>query len=67
MLAVLDRGRGMDDDAMKKALLPFYSSKQTGSGLGLPLCTEIMTSHGGALRLERRAGGGTAVVCMLPE
>jgi len=67
MLAVLDRGRGMDDEAMKKALLPFYSSKQTGSGLGLPLCTEIMTAHGGSLRLEKRAGGGTAVVCMLPE
>jgi nitrogen fixation/metabolism regulation signal transduction histidine kinase len=67
LLAVLDRGRGMDDDAMKKALLPFYSSKQTGSGLGLPLCTEIMTAHGGSLRLQRREGGGTAVVCMLPE
>ncbi|MDQ6892615.1 MAG: ATP-binding protein [Acidobacteriota bacterium] len=67
LLAVLDRGRGMDDEAMKKALLPFYSSKQTGSGLGLPLCTEIMTAHGGSLRLERRTGGGTAVVCMLPE
>jgi two-component system, NtrC family, nitrogen regulation sensor histidine kinase NtrY len=67
LLAVLDRGRGMDDEAMKKALLPFYSSKQTGSGLGLPLCTEIMTAHGGSLRLERRAGGGTAVVCTLPE
>ena len=67
LLAVLDRGRGMDDEAMKKALLPFYSSKQTGSGLGLPLCTEIMTAHGGSLRLERRAGGGTAVVCALPD
>jgi nitrogen fixation/metabolism regulation signal transduction histidine kinase len=66
-LAVLDRGRGMDDETMKKALLPFYSSKQTGSGLGLPLCNEIMTAHGGSLRLERRAGGGTAVVCVLPE
>jgi signal transduction histidine kinase len=67
LLAVLDRGRGMDDEAMKKALLPFYSSKQTGSGLGLPLCTEILTAHGGTLHLQRREGGGTAVVCMLPE
>jgi signal transduction histidine kinase len=67
LLAVLDRGRGMDDEAMKKALLPFYSSKQTGSGLGLPLCTEILTAHGGTLHLQRREGGGTAVVCILPE
>jgi signal transduction histidine kinase len=50
----------MDDETMKKALLPFYSSKQSGSGLGLPLCTEILAAHGGSLRLQRRPGGGTA-------
>lgn len=66
-LRVLDRGVGMDDETMKKALLPFYSSKQTGSGLGLPLCTEIVRAHGGTLRLERRHGGGMAVTCVLPE
>jgi two-component system nitrogen regulation sensor histidine kinase NtrY len=66
LVVVVDRGRGMDDETMRKALLPFYSSKQTGSGLGLPLCTEILTAHGGSLRLERRTGGGTAVICSLP-
>jgi two-component system, NtrC family, nitrogen regulation sensor histidine kinase NtrY len=66
-LEVFDRGNGMHDDAMRKALLPFYSSKQTGSGLGLPLCSEIVQAHGGTLRLERRAGGGIAVICVLPE
>ena len=66
VLQVFDRGTGMDEETMKKALLPFYSSKQTGSGLGLPLCTEIVHAHGGTLRLERRAGGGMAVRCVLP-
>lgn len=65
-LEVLDRGAGMDDDTMKKALLPFYSSKQAGSGLGLALCSEIVRAHGGTLRLERRVEGGIAVVCDLP-
>lgn len=65
-LEVLDRGAGMDDDTMKRALLPFYSSKPTGSGLGLALCSEIIHAHGGTLRLERRAGGGIAVVCLFP-
>jgi len=51
---------------MKKALLPFYSSKISGGGLGLPLCTEILAAHGGALRLQKRPGGGTAVTCVLP-
>jgi len=67
LLQVLDRGKGMDDETMKKALLPFYSSKQSGSGLGLPLCTEILAAHGGSLRLQRRPGGGTVVTCVLPS
>jgi two-component system nitrogen regulation sensor histidine kinase NtrY len=63
---VLDRGAGMSEEELKKALLPFYTSKATGSGLGLPLCREIVEAHGGHLRIERRDGGGTAVVCWLP-
>jgi nitrogen fixation/metabolism regulation signal transduction histidine kinase len=63
---VLDRGSGMSDDVLRKALLPFYTSKPGGSGLGLPLCREIVEGHGGHLRIERREGGGTEVVCWLP-
>jgi two-component system nitrogen regulation sensor histidine kinase NtrY len=66
LLQVLDRGKGMDEETMKKALLPFYSSKQSGSGLGLPLCTEILAAHGGSLRLQNRPGGGTAAICVVP-
>jgi nitrogen fixation/metabolism regulation signal transduction histidine kinase len=65
-LRVLDRGSGMSEEELKKALLPFYTSKPTGSGLGLPLCREIVEAHGGHLRIERRDGGGTTVVCWLP-
>jgi signal transduction histidine kinase len=63
---VLDRGKGMDEETMKNALLPFYSSKLSGSGLGLPLCNEILAAHGGSLRLQTRPGGGIAVTCVLP-
>jgi two-component system nitrogen regulation sensor histidine kinase NtrY len=65
-LRVLDRGSGMGEEELKKALLPFYTSKATGSGLGLPLCREIVEAHGGHLRIGRRDGGGTEVVCWLP-
>ena len=65
-LRVLDRGRGMDDDVMKRALLPFYSSKPAGTGLGLPLCQEIVEGHGGRLRVQARPGGGLVVTCTLP-
>ena len=57
---------GRWSEVMKKALLPFYTSKPAGSGLGLPLCREIVEAHGGHLRLERREGRGTAVVFWLP-
>jgi signal transduction histidine kinase len=50
-LQVSDRGRGMDDQTMRKALLPFYSTKKSGTGLGLPFCREIIEGHGGKLTL----------------
>jgi two-component system, NtrC family, nitrogen regulation sensor histidine kinase NtrY len=66
-LSVLDRGSGMSDEVLEMALLPFYSTKKGGTGLGLPLCREIVEAHGGRLAIEQRQGGGTAVRCFLPE
>jgi len=62
----MDRGPGLDDEVMRNALLPFYSTKKEGAGLGLPLCREIIDSHGGRLSIQRREGGGTMVSCWLP-
>ncbi len=64
---VLDRGWGMDEETMKRALLPFYSTKKTGSGLGLALCREIVEGHGGRISLQHRPGGGTIVSCWFPD
>ena len=61
-----DRGKGMRDDVMKNALLPFFSTKPSGSGLGLPLCREIVEAHGGTLSIRPRAGGGISVACLIP-
>jgi signal transduction histidine kinase len=58
---VLDRGRGMSEEVMRQALLPFYSTKASGAGVGLPLCREIVEAHGGTLRIYGRPGGGTVV------
>jgi nitrogen fixation/metabolism regulation signal transduction histidine kinase len=63
---VEDRGKGMRDDVMKNALLPFFSTKPSGSGLGLPLCREIVEAHGGTLSIRPRPGGGISVVCLIP-
>lgn len=58
---VCDRGSGMSERVLKNALLPFYSTKQSGTGLGLPLCREIVEAHGGRLSLANRRKGGLRV------
>jgi nitrogen fixation/metabolism regulation signal transduction histidine kinase len=66
VLRVLDRGAGMSDDVMRQALVPFYSTKPGGSGVGLALSNEIVEAHGGRMRLQAREGGGTVVTCWVP-
>ncbi len=66
-LEVLDRGPGMNDAVLENALLPFYSTKRNGTGLGLALCREIVEAHGGRLSLQNRSEGGLCVAVMLPE
>ena len=66
VVRVLDRGRGMPDPVLRNAFVPFYTTKPSGSGLGLPLCNEILEAHKGRLHVQAREGGGTAVTCWVP-
>jgi two-component system nitrogen regulation sensor histidine kinase NtrY len=65
-ITVADRGSGMSDEVLRNALVPFFSTKERGTGLGLALCREIVEAHRGKLRLARRAGGGMEIACWLP-
>ena len=49
--------------------MKFYkgSSKARGNGIGLAVCEEIVTMHGGSLTLENAPGGGTLVTISLPS
>ena len=63
---VLDRGSGMNEAVLTNALVPFYSTKRSGTGLGLALAREIAEAHGGRILLSNREGGGLAVTMILP-
>jgi nitrogen fixation/metabolism regulation signal transduction histidine kinase len=65
-IEVADRGSGMSETVLANALLPFYSTKRAGSGLGLALAREIAEAHGGRVQLANRPGGGLAVTLILP-
>jgi nitrogen fixation/metabolism regulation signal transduction histidine kinase len=67
LVEVGDAGAGMSEEVLRQVLVPFYSTKKSGSGLGLPLCREIVEAHGGRLSIESVAARGTTVRCFLPD
>ena len=66
-IEVRDRGAGMSQTVLAQALLPFYSTKRSGTGLGLALAREIAEAHGGRIHLANREGGGLSVALELPD
>jgi nitrogen fixation/metabolism regulation signal transduction histidine kinase len=62
LVSVSDAGNGMSEAVMANALVPFYSTKASGSGLGLALCREIAEAHHGQLSLHNRGDGQTGLV-----
>lgn len=66
-IQIVDKGNGMSETNVKNALLPFYSTKQKGTGLGLPLCREIIEAHGGKMLINNRKEKGLSVTVFLPH
>ena len=67
VVEVEDNGRGMDGDTRARMFDPFFSTKATGSGLGLSALQGIVRSHAGGLAVHSRLGAGTTVQVLLPS
>jgi two-component system nitrogen regulation sensor histidine kinase NtrY len=65
-ITINDNGSGMSAEVIQNALLPFYSTKHSGTGLGLALCREIIEAHEGKLVFNNREQGGLCVLIILP-
>ncbi len=57
-ILVSDNGPGVPDDIAKKIFVPFFTTKKEGSGVGLALARQVMTAHGGFIRVGQNDGGG---------
>ena len=66
VLQISDTGPGIPEQYLPKVFIPFFTNKQGGVGMGLPLARKIAMQHGGQLTLESSAGEGTTVVLRLP-
>lgn len=62
VLAVKDQGKGIETDTLDKLGTPFYTTKDTGTGLGLAVCYSIAARHNATIKVETNSGGTTFFV-----
>ena len=65
-LDLIDTGSGVDDNTVLHMFEPFYSTKDGGSGLGLPTARKIIEAHGGRISVQSEVGRGTKFVLEFP-
>ncbi len=59
VIQIADNGPGIEPEAMERIFIPFFTTKKTGSGIGLSLSRQMMQLHGGQLKVESEAGKGS--------
>ena len=65
-IQIKDHGHGMEPEVRERALDPFFTTRPSGTGLGLPIVQRIVEAHGGELLIESTEGEGTSVTLFLP-
>ncbi|HVY26908.1 MAG TPA: ATP-binding protein [Polyangiaceae bacterium] len=65
-IEIADSGQGMERGVRERALDPFFTTRPSGTGLGLPIVHRIIEAHGGEIQIESEEGQGTTVTLLLP-
>jgi signal transduction histidine kinase len=65
-LTVADCGMGIEPDKLEKIFEPYFTTKTTGSGLGLSISRRIAEAHGGTITVNRRSERGSRFIVRLP-
>jgi len=60
VVKIADNGNGMSEELIEKIFIPFFSTRKTGSGIGLSLCKQIMMLHKGTIQVQSAEGEGSA-------
>jgi two-component system nitrogen regulation sensor histidine kinase NtrY len=67
VVKVADNGLGMPPELLEKIFIPFFSTRKTGSGIGLSLCKQIMLLHKGNIQVQSSEGMGSAFVMVFTQ
>lgn len=65
-ISIEDNGHGMNQEVLTKAMIPFFTTKSTGSGIGLSLVQQILNLHRGRVRIESRENEFTRITLLFP-
>jgi two-component system nitrogen regulation sensor histidine kinase NtrY len=65
MIEVADNGDGIEPEAIENIFIPFYTTKKTGSGIGLSLSRQILQQHNGQLNVTSEVGKGTVFTLII--
>ncbi len=67
LVAVADDGEGMSAEVQERAFTPFFTTREDGTGLGLPLVSRIVEQHGGSVEISSAPDEGTTVTLAFPS
>lgn len=66
-LEIKDTGMGMEKEMLNRIFDPYFSTKDVGTGLGLPIAKKIIEDHGGSIQASSEENKGTKILVTLPK